>query len=51
MSSTIISDSTGRVRYPKEIIDTILTETRPVADDRFDSARIAAAASAAAATF
>src|ERR1700742_2327301 len=43
---TIISDSNGRVRYPKEIMDTILTEPRPVADDRFDSARIAAAVDA-----
>src|SRR6201996_1257922 len=47
--STIVRDSTGRVRYPKEIMDSILTETRPEADDRFDSARIAAAVDALAA--
>src|SRR6201996_5573556 len=46
---TMISDSAGGVRYPKEIMDSILTETRPEADDRFDSARIAAAVDALAA--
>src|SRR5580692_1455606 len=39
---TMTRDSIGRVRYPDRM-DSVVTEARPEADDRFDTARITAA--------
>src|SRR5881392_3489936 len=36
-------DSASAVRYPGASMDSVVTEARPVADDRFDTARITAA--------
>ncbi|MEA2818195.1 MAG: [protein-PII] uridylyltransferase, partial [Bradyrhizobium sp.] len=48
LSSTMIRDSAPAVRYP-DFMDSIVTQARPEADERFDTARVTAAVDALAA--